>query len=75
MIRNFILNFSKIFVSRTVVVAKPLVSGIPLSTSLIFVLKTILNTKPLVSGIFLSKSSFSSLNFVYLYCIDLWELK
>ena len=45
------------------------------STSLIFVFKTVVVTKPLVSGIFLSTSPIFSLNFVYLCCIDLCELK
>ena len=50
-------------------------SGILFSTSLIFVFKTAVVTKPLKSGILLSTSPIFSLNFVYVCCIDLCELR
>ena len=50
-------------------------SGILFSTLLMFAFKTVGVTKSLVSGIFLSTSPFSFLNFVYLCCIYLCELK
>ena len=72
MIKNFILNF---FVFKTVVVTKILVFNILFSTSLILLFKTVVVTKPPVSDIFFQHLQFFSLNFVYLYCIDLCELK
>ena len=63
-----------IFVFKTVVVAKLLVSGILFSTSLSFVFKTFVVTRPLVSGIFYQYFQFSSINFVYLCCVNLFEL-
>ena len=50
-------------------------SEILLSALLIFVFKTVAVTKPLVSGIFYQHLKFFSLNFVYLCCFDLCELK
>ena len=47
---------SPIFVLRTKVVTKALVSAILVSTSPIFMLGAVLVTKPLMSGIFLSIS-------------------
>ena len=72
MIRN-LFSTSSIFVLRTVVVTKLLVSDILFST-LIFVFKTAVVTIPQMPGIFLSKSHFS-LNFVYQCGIGLYELK
>ena len=66
---------SPIFVSRTVVVTKPLASGILHSTLPTFALKTGVVTKPLTSGIFSSKFQYFSPNFVYLCFIDSYELK
>ena len=61
------------FVSKIFIVTKLLQSGILFSTSLIFVFKTVAVLKPLVSGIFYQHLQFFSLNFVYLYCIDLCD--
>ena len=72
MIRN-LFSTSSIFVLRTVVVTKLLVSDILFST-LIFVFKTAVVTIPQMPGIFLSKSHFS-LNFVYQCGTGLYELK
>ena len=47
-----LFSTSLIFVLRTVVVTKLLVSVILFSASLIFVLRTVVVTKPLISGIF-----------------------
>ena len=54
---------------------KSVTACILFSTSLIFVLKTVAVTKPLPSGISSSTSPIFSLNFVFLCCIDLFELK
>ena len=74
MIRNFSLT-PAIFVFKTVVVTKLLVSHILLSTSLIFVFKKVVVFKQVVSRIFLSTSPIFPQNFVYLCNIDLYELK
>ena len=58
------------FVLKTVVVTKLLVSDILFSSLLVFQFKTVVVSKPLVSGIFLSASPIFSRNFVYLCCID-----
>ena len=73
---GILFSTSLIFVLRKVVVTKLLVSGILFSTSLNFVFKTVVMTTPLVSGIFFYQPlQFFSLNFVYLCCINLCELK
>ena len=74
MIRSFSLT-PEIFVFKTVVVTKLLVSYILLSTSLMFAFKKVVVTKQLVSRIFLSTSTIFCQNFVYLCSIDLYELK
>ena len=53
-----------IFVFKTVVVTKLVVSDILFSTSAIFVFKTVVVTKSLVSGIFYQNLEFFSLNCV-----------
>ena len=60
---------------RTLVVTKPLVSGILLSTCSIFVLRTVVVDTPLIPGILFLKSPIFYRNFVYLCCNDLSELK
>ena len=72
-ILGILLSTSLSFVSKAVVVTKPLVSGILILTPLIFVLKTVLVTKVLVISFF--TSPIFSVHFVYLFCIDLCELK
>ena len=57
---SIISSSSEIFIIRTVVITKLLVSGFLFSTSLISVFKTVVIPKPLVSGIFfLNISNFS----------------
>ena len=65
---------SLVYIFKTVVVTKLLVSGILFSIFLNFVFKTAGVTKPFVSEILLPTSSIFFVNFVHLCCIDLCEL-
>ena len=72
---EILFSASLIYVFKPIVATKLLVSGILFSTSVIFVFRIGVVNKPFVSGIFYQHPKLLSLNFVYLCCTDLCELK